>query len=87
MTWKMKLDGVHDEHALHLMGAGAIAQICDHEGKLIGHHVDVELDMARYPQAVEEAKVARAARKPIEPPLTNDEIAGLRNFLSTLPKS
>ena len=82
MTWKMKLEGPHDEEALHLMGAGAVAEIRDDKGALTGHRVDVELDMSGYPQAVEQAKAARAARKPPEPPLTSDEIAGLRKLLS-----
>ena len=87
MTWKMKLDGPHDEHALHLMGAGAVAEIRDHDGKIIGHHVDADLYMAKYPEALKKAEAARAQRKPIETPLTSDEIAGLRKLLSTLPKS
>jgi hypothetical protein len=85
--WKMKLDGPHNERALHLMGARAIAEIRDKNGELIGHHVDAELDMAKYPDAVKQAETEHAVRKPVEPPLTSDEIAGLRKLLSTLPKS
>jgi hypothetical protein len=50
------------------------------ELKLVDH---CKIDMAGYGEAAGKAAEARASRPPLQPPLTNDELAALRTLLKS----
>lgn len=67
-----------NEAALHALGADTISYP---PGS--GPVVSPDIDLAGYAASVVKAEADYAQREPIEPPLTNAEIAGLRKLLKS----